>query len=145
LPSNYVSFSTTTKKLNIYNLSDFWIQPKMSGILQNNVQDPRSQDPNFLGLFPLQLKLKPNGGPSEEDSLKVIRSLITYPKNHKYIQLVNGFSLKSIPEKILTSLLWDTGSCDGLVVYWFFGQTKFLLARIGHEVFNIHGSFGHVY
>ena len=31
--------------------SDFWSQPKMSGYLQNNVRDPRSQDPDFLELF----------------------------------------------------------------------------------------------
>ncbi len=32
------------------NVSDFLFQPKMSGFLQNNVRDPRSQDPNFLEL-----------------------------------------------------------------------------------------------
>ena len=30
--------------------SDFWSPPKMSGYLQNNVRDPRSQDPDFLEL-----------------------------------------------------------------------------------------------
>jgi hypothetical protein len=32
------------------NGSDFWSQPKISGFLQNNVQDPKSQDPIFLEL-----------------------------------------------------------------------------------------------
>jgi hypothetical protein len=30
--------------------SDFWSPPKMSGILQNNVRDPRSQNPDCLQL-----------------------------------------------------------------------------------------------
>ena len=32
-------------------VSDFLFQPKMSGFLQNNVRDPRSQDPDFLELW----------------------------------------------------------------------------------------------
>ena len=35
------------------NGSDFWSQPKMSGFLQSNVRDPRSQDPDFLELTPV--------------------------------------------------------------------------------------------
>ena len=37
--------------INIY----FWSQQKMSGFLQNNVRDPRSQDPDFLELCPCPL------------------------------------------------------------------------------------------
>ena len=42
-------FSKKISQMSI-NGSDFWSWPKMSGFLQNNVRDPRSQDPNFLEL-----------------------------------------------------------------------------------------------
>ena len=42
-------FSRKISQITI-NGSDSWSHPKMSGILQNNVRDPRSQDPNFLEL-----------------------------------------------------------------------------------------------
>ena len=28
-----------------------------------------------------------------------------------------------------TSPLWDTGSCGGLVIYWFFGQIRFYISN----------------
>ena len=43
-------FSKKISQISI-NGSDFWSQPKISGFLQNNVRDPRSQDPDFLGLL----------------------------------------------------------------------------------------------
>ena len=42
------------------NVSDFWSQPKMSGFFQNNVRDPRSQDPDFLELWQKHQKLREN-------------------------------------------------------------------------------------
>ena len=42
-------FSKKISQISI-NGSDFWSQPKMPGFLQNNVRDPRSQDPDFLEL-----------------------------------------------------------------------------------------------
>ena len=42
-------FSKKTSQISI-NESYFWFQPKMSGFLQNNVRDPRSQNPDFLEL-----------------------------------------------------------------------------------------------
>ena len=47
-----LSFIFSKKIIQIsINGSDFWSQPKMSGFLQNDVWDPRSQDPNFLELW----------------------------------------------------------------------------------------------
>ena len=45
-------WSVATKKIGQMSIivSNFLFQPKMSGLLQNNVRDPRSQDPNFLEL-----------------------------------------------------------------------------------------------
>jgi hypothetical protein len=42
-------FSKEISQISI-NGSDFLTQPKMSRFLQNNVRDPRSQDPDFLEL-----------------------------------------------------------------------------------------------
>ena len=44
-------FSKEISQISI-NGSDFWTQPKMSGFLQNNVRDPRSQDPEFFSTKP---------------------------------------------------------------------------------------------
>jgi hypothetical protein len=45
----YFIFSKEISQISINGLY-FWSQPKMFGFLQNNVQDHRSQDPNFLEL-----------------------------------------------------------------------------------------------